>query len=193
MKKFLLIFTLILLAAVGIYLWYMSTTNTAQIKEKFMTDKKVLVAYYSYSGNTKAVAEKIADLTDADIYEIIPKNAYPTGYNEVVEQAKKEKKENFMPELTENTKDLSKYDVIFLGTPVWWYTAAPPMKTFVSKNNFEGKTIVPFCTHGGGGASATYDDIKKLAPKAKVLVGYTSYEKTATDKEIAEWIKAINL
>ena len=56
MKKFLLIFTLILLAAVGIYLWYMSTTNTAQIKEKFMTDKKVLVAYYSYSGNTKAVA-----------------------------------------------------------------------------------------------------------------------------------------
>ena len=193
MKKFLLIFTLILLAAVGIYLWYMSTTNTAQIKEKFMTDKKVLVAYYSYSGNTKAVAEKIADLTDADIYEIIPKNAYPTGYNEVVEQAKKEKKENFMPELTENTKDLSKYDVIFLGTPVWWYTAAPPMKTFVSKNNFEGKTIVPFCTHGGGGASATYDDIKKLAPKAKVLVGYTSYEKTATDKEIAEWIKSLNL
>lgn len=158
-----------------------------------MTDKKILIAYYSWSGNTKAAALKIQKQTGGDIFEIAPKNPYPSGYNEVVAQAKNEKNENFMPELKANVKDLSNYDVIFIGTPVWWYTMAPPVKTFIAQNNFDGKIIAPFCTHGGGGASATYSDIQKLAPKAKVLQGFTTYEKTADDKSIADWIKSLNI
>ncbi len=155
-----------------------------------MKDKKVLIAYYSYSGNTKAVAERIQAATGGDIFEIVPKNDYPKNYNAVVEQAKKEKADNFKPEL-KSSIDVSKYDLIFIGSPVWWYTMAPPVMTFISENNFDGKTIIPFCTHGGGGASATYIDMEKLAPKAKVLSGLTTYERTATDKEVFAWIKSL--
>ena len=190
MKNILIVSLIIITSITGIYCYALH--NNAEVKEKIMTDKKILIAYYSYSGHTKAVAEKIQKITGGDVFEIVPKNAYPTKYSEVVEQAKKEKNENIMPELKENT-DISKYDVIFLGTPVWWYTATPVLKSFVEKNNFKGKVIAPFCTHGGGGESATYTDIQKLAPDAKFLKGFSTYEKAATEKDVADWIKSLDL
>lgn len=156
-------------------------------------EHNVLITYYSYSGNTKAIAEKIQKLTGGDIAEIIPVKAYPTGYNEVVALAKTEKEQNIMPEINPMEKDVKDYDVIYVGTPVWWYTMASPVKTFIAKNNFDGKNIVPFCTHGGGGASATFTDMKKLAPKADVKVGFSTYERTANEKETENWIKSLNL
>ena len=150
--------------------------------------KRTLVAYYSYSGNTKAVAEKIQKLTNSDLFEIEVKEAYPTGYNDVVKQAKLEKQNDVYPELKDNG-NVENYDVIYLGTPVWWYTMATPVKTFLKENNFEGKVIIPFCTHGGGGASATYTDISKYAPNAKVLQGFTSYENSAKETEIQQWVE----
>ncbi len=192
MKKIVIIITVIFISACGIYGCTQAKTNfTQENQEKIMTDKKVLVAYYSYSGNTTKVAEKIKKLTGGDIFEIVPETAYSSNYNTVVSQAQKEKAENFKPKLKKTT-DITKYDVIFIGTPVWWYTMASPVRTFVAENNFDGKIISPFCTHGGGGASQTYSDIQKLAQKAKVTTGYTSYEKTATDEEISAWIKNIN-
>lgn len=191
MKQILTILTIIFVIFAGMY--NISSAKTHKVQEGIMSDKKVLVAYFSYSGNTKAVAEKIQKLTGGDITEIVPQNPYPSGYNEVVALAKKEKAENFMPELKQEVLDLSKYDVIFVGTPVWWYTTAAPVKTFLTKNNFEGKIIAPFCTHGGGGASSTYSDMQKLAPEAKVLDGYTSYEKTADEKSIENWIKQLEI
>ena len=82
------------------------------------------------------------------------------------------------------------YDVIILGTPVWWYTMASPVKTFLKENNTSGKTIIPFCTHGGGGASSTFTDMAKLAPEAKVLEGFEVYERgdNKTDEQITEWL-----
>ena len=85
--------------------------------------------------------------------------------------------------------DISKYDTVYLGTPVWWYTFASPIRTFLEENNFEGKTIMPFCTHGGGGASSTYIDIKQLVSNANVKEGYTSYNNSARLSEIENWIK----
>ena len=161
-----------------------------QNKEVNMSDKKVLVAYYSHSGNTKAVAEKIQHLTGGDIFEITPKTPYPKEYNVVVEQASKEKANNVFPELV-NNGNVKDYDIIFLGTPVWWYTMAGPVKTFLKENNFSGKVIAPFCTHGGGGESSTYIDMQKLAPVAKVLEGYTSYENSAKENEITSWINKL--
>lgn len=70
---------------------------------------------------------------------------------------------------------------------------ASPVRTFLAKNDFTGKTIVPFCTHGGGGASMTYTDMQKIAPDAKVLQGFASYERTAKDSEVADWIKSLKL
>ncbi len=165
--------------------------NQNKDKEINMTDKKILIAYYSHSGNTKAVAEKIQNVAGGDLFEIKPKIAYSRDYNTVVNQAKIEKEKDIRPELIDkgNLKD---YDIIFVGTPVWWYTMASPVKTFLTVNDFDGKIIVPFCTHGGGGASSTYSDMKNIAKGAKVLEGYTSYGKTAKIDEIKNWINNIN-
>jgi len=153
--------------------------------------KKILVAYYSHSGNTKAAAEKIHTITGGDLFEIKPLKAYPNDYNEVVELAKTEKQQDIRPELVDNGNP-EDYDIIYLGTPVWWYTMASPVKTFLTRNDFAGKTIIPFCTHGGGGASSTYTDMQKLAPQAVVKAGYTSYDNTANDDEIKNWINRLD-
>jgi len=157
-----------------------------------MTDKKILIAYYSHSGHTKAAAQLVKEVTGGDMFEIQPVNKYPDGYNEVVAQAKIEKANDTRPELVDNG-NVSGYDVIFVGTPVWWYTLAPVVKTFLANNDFAGKTIVPFCTHGGGGASSTYSDMQKLAPAARVLEGYTSYESSANLNEVKSWINGLKL
>lgn len=150
--------------------------------------KKVLVAYYSYSGNTKSVAQKIQELTGGDLFEIKTVQPYPTGYNEVVNQAKIEKAQEFKPELVDKG-NVSEYDTIYIGTPVWWYTFASPIRTFLTENDFTDKTIMPFCTHGGGGASSTYTDMQKLCPNATVKEGFTSYENTAKVSDIQNWIE----
>lgn len=186
---FILVGTIILLALIGVL--FFNQKSLAK-KEIDMSNKKLLIAYYSYSGNTKRVAEKIQQLTNGDIFEIVPKKAYPNNYNDVVNLAKDEKQKDIKPELTDNG-NVKDYDIIFLGTPVWWYTMASPVKTFISNNDFSGKTIVPFCTHGGGGASSTYIDMQKLAKGAKVTEGYTSYENSAKDSEIADWINKLKL
>lgn len=157
-----------------------------------MSDKKILIAYYSHSGNTKEAAEKIQSLTGADLFEIKPANEYPKDYNAVVNQAKQEKADDVRPELV-SLGNVKAYDILFIGTPVWWYTMASPVKTFLSANNFEGKIVAPFCTHGGGGASSTYTDIQKLAQGAEVKEGYTSYENSANIEEIGKWINSLNL
>ena len=150
--------------------------------------KRILIAYYSYSGNTKSVAEKIKELTGGDLFEIVPQNAYPANYNDTVNLAKKEKSEKLKPLLV-NNGNISDYDTIFLGSPVWWYSFASPIRTFLSENDFSGKTIIPFCTHGGGGASETYNDIKILCPDATVKEGFTSFSDSAKTSDIEHWIK----
>lgn len=152
-----------------------------------MSDKKVLVAYYSHSGNTRTIAEKIKEITGGDLFEIKTSHEYPKNFTDIVNQAKKEKEAGFMPELTENI-DISPYDTIFIGSPVWWYTFATPVRTFLSENDFSGKTIKPFCTHGGGGASMTFSDITKLCPDADVKEGFSSFENSAKESEIQNWI-----
>lgn len=154
-------------------------------------DKKILIAYFSWGGNTKTIAEKIQDKVDSDIFRIEPATPYPKNYNETVYNvAKKQHEENIHPELKENI-DISNYDTIFVGTPAWWFTMAPPVMTFLEKNNFEGKTIIPFITHGGGGGYKISDDMEKLAKGSKVLPplvvfggGDINY-----DKEITLWLE----
>lgn len=186
MNKFLMIILILFIILTTGFSIYKATANVD--KEFIMQDKKVLIAYYSYSGNTKSVAKKIQSLTGADLFEIKPAKEYSKNYDEVVNLAQIEKQNNIKPKLV-NNGDVSGYDIIFVGTPVWWYTMASPVRTFLSNNNFDGKTIMPFCTHGGGGASSTYIDMKKLAPKAKFTDGYTSYENSAKIEDIKQWIE----
>lgn len=188
MKKIIILILPILLIFAG--LAYAVTQNN---KGDVMDDKKVLVAYFSWGGNTKFIAEKIHSQVDGDIFRIETAVPYPEDYNEAAYGvAKKQHDENIHPELKDNG-DVSEYDVIFVGTPAWWYTMAPAVMTFLEENSFEGKTIIPFITHGGGGKYTIAQDMAKLAKGAKVLEPLVIYERgnSETDKEITDWLKKI--
>ena len=132
--------------------------------------KNVLVVYYSHSGNTRKIAELIQLKTDATLHEIQPKDAYPTDYDAVVKQAKKEIQAGLRPELA-SAIDAAGYDTVFVGSPNWWSTIAPPVATFLAGCDLSGKTVVPFLTHGGGGAARMERDIAKLCPQAVMKPG----------------------
>ena len=112
--------------------------------------KKMLVVYYSWSnGNTKKIAEQLADETGADIARIETTEPYRGSHEDVVEQGKKEVEAGFMPRINPLSVNLADYDAIAIGTPTWWYTMAPAVLTFLTTNDFTGKTVIPFMTNGG--------------------------------------------
>ena len=157
--------------------------------------KKVLVVYFSHSGNTKEVANQIKEATGADVFEIVPEKAYPTNYQAVVDQAKKEIAEGHKPAIKGKIENIEQYDTIFVGSPCWWATIAPPVATFLSGYDLSGKTIIPFMTHEGSRMGHTGDDIKKLCPKSKVLDGFPvrgSQVKKAKE-DILKWLREIKV
>jgi len=136
---------------------------------------KVLIAFYSYSGNTRAAAAQIRKKVGGDLFEIRPAKAYPANYKSCVAIAKKEILAGHLPPLAEEI-DISKYNIIFIGSPNWWGTIAPPVGTFIKNNDIEGKTIIPFFTHGGGGMQNCEKDILKYCEAGnagKVLKAFT--------------------
>lgn len=173
---------------IGIYGYSVAST-----KKEVHMQKKILITYYSHTGNTKYLAEKIQAKIGGNIEQIIPIKAYPNDYDEVVEKVKAEKVQKFMPELKPITKDLSQYDIIFVGTPVWWYTFSSPVRTFLTKNDFAGKVIVPFCTHGGGGEASTFTDMKILVPKSEIKTGFSVYGHNVNDEMLENWLNSLNL
>ena len=112
---------------------------------------KTLVAYYSYSGNTKKVAEAIHRMVGGDIFEIACEGTYPGEYRPMTEQVKRELAEGFLPKLLATVPQMEQYDVVFLGSPNWWGTITPQVRSFIAAHNLAGKWIIPFITHGGGG------------------------------------------
>ena len=123
------------------------------------------------------------------MFSIEPVTPYPTDYNETAYSVAKEQHDKNIHPPIKNT-DISTYDIIFVGTPAWWYTMAPPVMTFLEENNFEGKTIVPFITHGGGGKYTIAQDMGKLAKGAAVLEPFVVYERgdSNTENQIKEWL-----
>ena len=130
---------------------------------------KILVAYYSKTGNTQAIAEKIQENLSADIFVIEPVKAYPEDYHQTTELAKKEVQDKMTPAIKNAKVDLSQYDVVFVGSPCWWGTIASPVRTFLTENDFKGKTVVPFMTHGGSGLGHSVSDIESIIPEANVI------------------------
>ncbi len=110
---------------------------------------KTLVAYYSYRGNTKAIAERIATALGADIVELQPQKPYSIDYNHVVEQGEREVEQGFLPPLKPLAVNTADYNRIVVGSPTWWYSPAPVVMSFLSISNLEGKTVIPFMTHAG--------------------------------------------
>lgn len=131
---------------------------------------KILVAYYSWSGHTKIAAETIQKATGGTLCEIQPADAYPAAYRACTERAKKEIEAGERPPLKERP-DLSAYEVVFIGSPNWWSTIAPPIASFLGADGLPGKTVIPFVTHGGGGMAGCEQAVRELCPQANVLMG----------------------
>ena len=143
----------------------MATFSMNVEAQKTSNGKKVLVAYFSRSGNTKAIASHIKELTGGDLFEIQTAKPYPADYHTCTEVAKKEKNDNARPELKEKVKNIEEYDIIFIGFPNWWGTMPMPILTFLESYKLEGKIVIPFCTHGGGGEQSCFRDFVKNTSK----------------------------
>ncbi|MCM1322644.1 MAG: hypothetical protein NC218_00480 [Acetobacter sp.] len=154
-------------------------TYAEEKKENSMPENtKILIAYYSWSGNTKEVAEAIQEKTGGTLFQIETTKPYPEEYRATTEQAKKEINDGFRPELKDKVADISQYDVIFIGSPNWWGTIAPAVSSFLASYNLKGKKIIPFITHGGGGVQNTIKDLTAQCTECNVVsdgwVGYSS-------------------
>ena len=137
---------------------------------------KTLVAYFTLTGNTQNAAKIIAEETGADLYQIELVTPYPLDYKGQIALAKKELSENILPPIKELPKNIDEYDIIFVGSPVWWGTIATPVRTFLSSGSLKGKTVIPFVTHGSGGPDKSFTDTEKLCKGCQVKTnGWSGY------------------
>ena len=148
-------------------------------KPDILNGKKAVVVYFSYTGNTRLLAENIQQLTAADIFELQPLVSYSKDYKTVEQQGKQEVETGYKPELKAQVPHLADYDVIFVGTPIWWYTLSPVAASFLSAPELAGKTIVPFCTHGGYGAGHSLEDMRKISQIKPMLPSLKPKKKVA--------------
>ncbi|GHS92889.1 flavodoxin [Synergistales bacterium] len=157
--------------------------------------KKILVVYFSHSGNTREVAERIHEKVGGDIFALTVKNPYPADYKKCTEVAKAEQQSNARPQLAEDVPNMASYDVVFVGYPNWWGTLPMALFTFFEKYDFSGKTIIPFCTHGGSRFGRSVQDIAKLSPKATILDGFeTSGSRVKNSQnDILAWLGKIGI
>lgn len=155
-----------------------------------------LIVYFSYTGNTKMIANRIQEKLNCDILEIKTVVPYSEDYDTVVNDEQNSESSNHLPEIQKINVDLSKYDEIILGTPVWWYRPVPAIRTFLTQNDLSGKTIKPYATNAGW-LGRTFTEIKKLCPNSNVEkelnIVFESYsDKLVTgEKEINNWINIL--
>ncbi len=157
--------------------------------------KKILIAYFSWSGNTRKLAQEIQKKTGGNLVEIETVQAYPKDYNDTVEQGKKELQEKARPALKTKIENFKDYDVIFLGSPDWWGNPPMAILTFADSYDFTGKTVVPFFTHGGGGLQSCLSTLQNELPKAKITkpLVVSGGRVDSSKGEIDTWLKSLNL
>lgn len=141
----------------------------------------ILVAFYSHTGTTRRIATLMAEYLSADVCELEPDPPYSDDYKE---QAKREKQGGFGPKLQALRVDPEAYDVIFVGSPNWFSTLAPPVTTLLKSADLAGKIIVPFCTHGSGGIARVNEAARSLCPHSTVLDAVGFYG-DATEEDVS--------
>lgn len=152
---------------------------------------KILVSYFSASGVTKRVAEKIAEAIKGDLFEIEPAEKYTPEdldwTNKKSRSSVEMQNKSFRPKIKDNNLDISSYDIILIGFPIWWGVAPTVVNTFIESKDLTGKTLIPFCTSGGSGMRYAENDLKKMYPnynwkEGKRLTGMENEE------ELKNWI-----
>ncbi len=158
--------------------------------------KKILVAYFSASGETKKLAKTIAAVTGGDLFEIAPQVAYTAADLDWMDKGSRStvemKDEKSRPAIGSQVADMGQYDAVFVGFPIWWYQAPRIIETFLEGYDFSGKKVIPFATSGGSGLGKTEDILKKVCPAAQWLPGkrLRSGENAAA---VQEWVGKLDI
>ena len=187
-----------------------TTASTAKTEDNNHSEQpeggsKMLVAYFSLAGeqygvgvieegNTSIIAHMIAEQTGADLFEIKAVNPYPTSYNELLDVSRKEMSDKARPEIADTVDNMDDYDTVFIGYPNWWGDMPMIVYNFLESYNLSGKTIVPFCTHGGSGLSGTERTIEDITGGTMAdgfaIAGMTAQNDRDTAKsKVTEWLK----
>lgn len=157
---------------------------------------KKLIVYFSYTGNTRKIANMIKDKLNCDILELKPVEPYSSDYQKVVDEEQNLEGSNHLREYQDINVNLNDYDTIILGTPVWWYRETPVIRTFLKENDLSNKTIIPYATNAGW-LGKTFNEIKKLCPNSKIQnemnIVFESYsdELVTSKSDIDKWINDI--
>lgn len=154
-----------------------------------------LVAYFSWSGNTRSVAQLIADAVGAELFEIAPAEPYTEDYDELLDIARQEQRDGARPELAAQVEDWDSYDTIFLGYPNWWSDAPMAVYTFLESYDFGGKTLIPFNTSASSGFGRSLTGIEAAAAGATILDGLalTEGELSGAENSVNAWLEGLGL
>ena len=170
-----------------------STDNTPEAP--VAGDANILVAYFSWSGNTQQVARWIAEKTEGEIFRIVPEVPYTN--DDVFDRAQDELNSGTRPPLAEHIDEeiMAEYDVIFVGFPIWWYDLPMPVWTFLEEYDLSGKTIIPFFTHNGSSSGASsVSTVVELCPDSTVIRDYFTYSGNrveSAESEVEEWLSEL--
>lgn len=134
-------------------------------------NNKVLVVYFSWSGNSRTLAGYAREITGVDIFEIVPAQPYPSQYRATTQQAREEQNNDYLPEIKNKINNLSSYNTIILVYPNWWGTIPQIAKRFLQDNDFSGKTIAPICAHAGARMGRSVADIRAVCPNSTITEG----------------------
>lgn len=163
------------------------------------TSSKPLVVYFSYTGNVDTMAHWIADEAGADLVRVTAKEAYPDDYNATVDRAKQEQDAGTRPAITVDltAEQLTSYDTVYVGFPVWWYDIPMPMYTFLENYDFSGKTVIPFFSHGGSSSGAnSLPTLEKLAKGAKVrssdAISILGDKVASSEQDVRSWVRGLS-
>lgn len=154
-------------------------------------ESRILVAYFSRTGNTRVIAGLLHRSLNADLFEIVPATPYPDDYLETVAMAKQERDEGRVRALETKALDMARYDTVCLGFPIWGETVPPVIRTFLSDHPIPGKALIPFITHGGYGLGDSQSVLARLAPKADLQKGLTieADQERRTMDRVNDWLK----
>ncbi len=179
-----------ILMVVGMIVFTACATDNKKESAETKNESAVLVAYFSAQGHTKALAEKVAAVTGGELFEIVPVQPYTEedldGWNESARGTRESKDRSTRPEVKNRVDNFEKYDTVYLGFPIWWYTAPTIINTFLETYNTEGKVIIPFATSGGSEIGETEKDLRVSAPKATFRPGKVL--NNATEQQVKEWV-----
>lgn len=170
-----------------------NSNSNANSSSSSTTANKSLVVYFSWSGNTRAVAQEVQKQTNSDIFEIVPVQAYSSDYNETVDLAKEEQQKNARPEFSGSIDNLDDYGTVYVGFPNWWGDMPMILYTFFEKYDLSGKNVALFCTSGGSGLSDTVSEVKSLQPSARVLEGLhvSEADSSSSASAVSSWLSNI--